>query len=91
MEAFKNVCQARKMIAATSIALGLIAGALRSVIAYALISCLILAAFAGAVFASGGGALYLLLGVAILAFNSGIGLYLMGVAIVMARRQAIKD
>ena len=60
------------MISATSIALGMIAVQLRSVVAYALISTLIFIAFGAAVLTSGGAAKWLLLLLSVLLFNVGI-------------------
>ncbi len=59
------------MIAATSIAMGLIAVQLRSVAAYTLIAMLIFIAFGAAALVSGG-ARWLLLAEAVLLFNFGI-------------------
>jgi hypothetical protein len=60
------------VISATSIALGMIAVQLRSVVAYAVISTFIFAAFGAAVLMSGGMAKWLLLGQSVLLFNLGI-------------------
>lgn len=60
------------MIAATSIALGFVAVQLRSVVAYAIISTIILMTFLAAVIFSGGNAQWLLLGQSVLFFNLGM-------------------
>jgi hypothetical protein len=75
------------VIAATSIGLGLIAVQLRSAVAYALISTLILLAFGAAVVTTSGSALFSLLAEAILCYNLGIGASLAVMAMLMARRQ----
>ena len=75
------------MIAAISIALGLIAMQLRSALAYALLSFAIFVSFAAASVLSSGDTRWLLLGESVLCFNLGIGLYLMVMTTVEALRR----
>ena len=78
------------MISATSIALGMIAVQLRSVVAYAVISTLIFIAFGAAVLTSAGAAKWLLLFQSVLLFNVGIAAEVMVLTLfeVVRRRQA---
>lgn len=77
------------MIAATSIGLGLIAFLLRSPVAYALVSTLILLAF-GAASIYCGHAAFLLLGEAILFYNVGILASLAVLTLSSARRRRMQ-
>lgn len=74
------------MIAATSIGLGLIAVQLRSVLAYTIISTMILLSFGAAVILSSGSAKFSLLIEAILCYNFGIGISLTVMFMLMNRR-----
>lgn len=76
------------MIAATSIALGVIAVQLRSAVAYIFISSFVVVAFGSAVLVSGGAAKWLLLLESVLLFNLGIAAEVILLTIIeIARRR----
>lgn len=79
------------LIAATSIALGMIVVQLRSAAAYALISIFILAAFAAAALTSGGETRWLLLFLSVLFFNLGMAAEVGLLTLLEAARRGVRD